>query len=133
MSKSDFIVVTTPTVAGYKIKKVLGMVTGLAPRTRGVGGALKGAFQSLKGGEVSAFTSEIEKARVQAIDRAIEKAKESAYNSVYLDSGRFMTAAHKLYHSFGFIECNKYPETEIPPQFRPQWLFMEKALEDTTE
>ena len=82
LSKKDFIVVTTPTVAGYKIKKVLGMVTGLTPRTRGVGGAFKGAFQSLKGGEVTAFTSEIEKARVQAIERAIEKAKEIGANAI---------------------------------------------------
>jgi uncharacterized protein YbjQ (UPF0145 family) len=82
LSESDFIVVTTPTIAGYKIKKVLGMVTGLTPRTRGVGGAFKGAFQSLKGGEVTAFTSEIEKARVQATERAIEKAKEMGANAI---------------------------------------------------
>jgi uncharacterized protein YbjQ (UPF0145 family) len=82
VSKSKFIVVTTPTVAGYKIKKVLGMVTGLTPRTRGVGGVIKGAFQSLKGGEVKAFTSEIEKARVQATERAIEKAKEMGANAI---------------------------------------------------
>ena len=82
MSKSNFIVVTSPTIAGYKIKKVLGMVTGLAPRTRGAGGQLRGAFQSLKGGEVKAFTSEIEKARVQAMERAIEKAKEIGANAI---------------------------------------------------
>lgn len=63
---SDFLVVTTPTMPGYKIKKIFGLVTGLAPRTRGVGGVFKGALQSLTGGEVTAFTSEIEKARVQA-------------------------------------------------------------------
>jgi len=67
------------------------------------------------------------------LQKLLQEAKEFGYNSVYLDSGRFMTAAHKLYRSFGFIECNEYPETEIPPQFRPQWLFMEKALEDTTK
>jgi uncharacterized protein YbjQ (UPF0145 family) len=82
LSKNDFIVVTTPTVAGYKIKKVLGMVTGLTPRTRGVGGVFKGALQSLKGGEVKAFTSEIEKARVQATERAIEKAKDMGANAI---------------------------------------------------
>jgi uncharacterized protein YbjQ (UPF0145 family) len=82
LHKSDFIVVTTPTVAGYKIRKVLGMVTGLTPRTRGMGGVFKGAFQALKGGEVKAFTSEIEKARVQATERAIEKAKEMGANAI---------------------------------------------------
>ena len=82
MSKSNFIVVTSPTVAGYKIKKVLGVVTGLAPRTRGAGGQFKAAFQSIRGGEVSAFTSEIEKARVQAMERAIEKAKKIGANAI---------------------------------------------------
>jgi len=82
LSKNDFIIVTTPTVAGYKIKKVLGMVTGLTPRTRGFGGVFRGGLQSLKGGEVKAFTSEIEKARVQATERAIEKAKEMGANAI---------------------------------------------------
>ena len=82
MSKSDFIVVTSPTVARYKIKKVLGLVTGLAPRTRGVGGQIKGVLQSIRGGEVKAFTSEIEKARVEAIERTIEKAKEIGANAI---------------------------------------------------
>jgi len=63
LGKGDFIVVTTPTVPGYKITKVMGMVTGLTPRTRGVGGVFKASFQALKGGEVKAFTSEIEKAK----------------------------------------------------------------------
>ena len=66
------------------------------------------------------------------LQQLLQKAKEFGYNSVYLDSGRFMTAAHKLYLSSGFIECNEYPETEIPLQFRPKWLFMEKALKDIT-
>lgn len=36
-----FIIVTTPSVPGYRIKKVLGVVTGLTPRTRGwVGSSL---------------------------------------------------------------------------------------------
>lgn len=82
LGKSDFIVVTTPTVSGYKIKKVLGMVTGLTPRTRGVGGVFKASFQSLKGGEVKAFMSEIEKARAQAVERAIQKAKDLGANAI---------------------------------------------------
>jgi len=65
------------------------------------------------------------------LQQLLQKAKEFGYHSVYLDSGRFMTTAHNLYRSFGFVECNEYPGTEIPPQLRPQWLFMEKTLEDT--
>lgn len=78
----DFIVVTTPTISGYKITHVYGIVSGLSPRTRGVGGVLKGAFQSLGGGEVSAFTSEIEKARSDAVARAIQKARNLGANAL---------------------------------------------------
>ena len=82
MSSSTFMVVTTPTVPGYKITKVCGLVTGLTPRTRGVGGVFRAGLQSLKGGEITAFTSEIEKARVEAIDRMVEKAKNMGANAI---------------------------------------------------
>jgi uncharacterized protein YbjQ (UPF0145 family) len=75
-------VVTTPSIQGYKITKVVGMVTGLSPRTRGVGGVIWGAIQALIGGEVSAFTLEIEKARIEAVDRAVEKAERLGANAI---------------------------------------------------
>lgn len=78
----DFIVVTTPTVPGYKITYVYGIASGLSPRTRGVGGVLKGALQSIGGGEISAFTSEIEKARSDAVARAIMKARSLGANAL---------------------------------------------------
>jgi len=78
----DFITVTTPTVPGYRITHVYGIVSGLSPRTRGVGGVLKGAFQSIGGGEITAFTSEIEKARSDAIARAIQRARNLGANAV---------------------------------------------------
>lgn len=82
MGERDFIVVTTPTVAGYRIKRVLGLVTGLTPRTRGVGGVFRAGLQTLRGGEITAFTSEIEKARIQAIERAVEEAKKMGANAI---------------------------------------------------
>lgn len=82
VSVNDFVVVTTPTVAGYRIVKVWGLVTGLTPRTRGVGGVFRAGLQSIRGGEITAFTSEIEKARIQAVARAIEKAKDLGANAI---------------------------------------------------
>jgi N-acetylglutamate synthase-like GNAT family acetyltransferase len=67
------------------------------------------------------------------LQKLLQKAKEFGYHSIYLDSARFMTTAQYLYRSFGFIERNEYPETEIPPQLRSQWLYMEKTVEDTTK
>lgn len=78
----DFIVVTIPTVPGYKITKVIGFVNGLSPRTRGIGGVILGALQSIGGGEISAFTSEIEKARVEAVSRAIQQARRIGANAI---------------------------------------------------
>lgn len=78
----EFIIVTTPTVPGYHIKKVIGVVTGLTPRTRGVGGKIVAGIQSLLGGEVTAFTYEIEKARTEAMNRAIEKARDMGANAI---------------------------------------------------
>jgi uncharacterized protein YbjQ (UPF0145 family) len=79
---SLFQIVTTPTIQGYKITKVVGLVTGLSPRTRGVGGMIYGAIQSLIGGEVTAFTVEIEKARDEAVARAVEKARNIGANAI---------------------------------------------------
>ena len=81
MISSDKIV-TTPSIQGYKITKVLGLVTGLSPRTRGVGGQIWGSIQALLGGEVSAFTLEVEKARLEAIERVIENAEKLGANAI---------------------------------------------------
>ena len=81
-SQNQFLIVTTPTVAGYKIKKVLGIVTGLTPRTRGVLGQFVAGFDSMVGGEVTAFTSEVEKARWEAIERAKARALVLGANAI---------------------------------------------------
>ena len=81
-TQTEFLVVTTPTVPGYRVKKVLGVVTGLTARTRGVGGKFVAGIQSMVGGEVSAFTYEIEKARVEAIQRMREQAQQMGANAV---------------------------------------------------
>lgn len=78
----DVIVVTTPTVPGYRVTKVFGFVSGLTPRTRGVGGRIVGGIQSMLGGEVVAFTTEIEKARRDTIDRIKEQARALGANAV---------------------------------------------------
>lgn len=81
-SDANFLMVTTPTVPGYKIKQVLGLVTGLTPRTRGVLGKFIAGIESMFGGEVTAFTSEVEKARWEAINRAKSRAIELGANAI---------------------------------------------------
>ena len=79
---SQFLIVTTPTLPGYKIKRVLGVVTGLTPRTRGVLGKFIAGFESMMGGEVTSFTSEMEKARWEAIERAKSRAVALGANAI---------------------------------------------------
>ncbi len=78
----NFIVSTTPSIPGYRIKKVLGIVTGVSPRTRGVLGRFVAGFETMFGGEVKAFTREIEKARAEAIERMKSKAIALGANAI---------------------------------------------------
>lgn len=82
MSKESILVVTTPTVSGYEIVKVLGMVHGLTVRTRGVGGKIVAGIQGIFGGEVSSYSSECEKARKESMDRLVENARRMGANAV---------------------------------------------------
>jgi uncharacterized protein YbjQ (UPF0145 family) len=79
---TGFILSTTPSISGYKIKKVLGVVTGLTPRTRGVLGQIVGGIQSMFGGEITAFTTELEKARMEAMERVKAKALTLGANAI---------------------------------------------------
>jgi uncharacterized protein YbjQ (UPF0145 family) len=79
---SEVIVVTTPNLPGYDIVKVLGTVHGLTVRTRGVGGKIFAGIEGIFGGEVTAYTSECEKARRESMSRLIENAKKIGANAV---------------------------------------------------
>jgi GNAT superfamily N-acetyltransferase len=62
------------------------------------------------------------------LDRLIEAARAAGYQRVRLDSPDFMTAAHGLYRSHGFVEIEPYSESEIPDRYKPHWVFMELRL-----
>jgi len=79
---TDILLMTTPVPDEYKIVRNLGLITGVTCRTRGMGGKFVAGFQAMAGGEVSAFTSEMEKARYQALDRMKAKAVELGANAV---------------------------------------------------
>jgi len=79
---TSFMMSTTPSIAGYRIRKVLGVVTGLTPRTRGVLGKFIAGIESMFGGEVTAFTTELEKARIEAMERVKAKAVRMGANAL---------------------------------------------------
>lgn len=79
---AHIIVVTTPTVPGYRIVKVLGAIHGLTVRTRGVGGKIVAGIEGIFGGEVTSYTSEAEKARRDSLERLIERATKIGANAI---------------------------------------------------
>jgi uncharacterized protein YbjQ (UPF0145 family) len=82
VTKRSMIVVTTPTLPGYRVVKVLGAVTGLTVRTRGVGGKFVAGIEGMFGGEVTSYSSEAEKARKESLKRLINKAERMGANAV---------------------------------------------------
>ncbi|MBI2184631.1 MAG: YbjQ family protein [Thaumarchaeota archaeon] len=79
---TEIMVVTTPQAPGYRVTKVLGIVHGMTARTRGIGGKILGGLQSLVGGEVKAFTEELEKAKDEALERLKANAQQLGANGV---------------------------------------------------
>ncbi|GEM_PF-447609 len=76
------IITTTPTIPGHRIVRVLGPVSGLTIRSRGLGGTITATIESFVGGELKSLTIEFEKARLEAIARMVDKALKMGANAV---------------------------------------------------
>jgi len=76
------ILVTTETVPGRTITRVLGLVRGNTIRARHVGQDIKAAFRNLIGGEVVEYTKLMAESREQAIDRMVAAADEVGANAI---------------------------------------------------
>ena len=79
---SEVMVVTTPTIAGYRIVRVVGPVYGMTIRSRGVGGKFVAGIQSMFGGEITSYVSELENARRESVERLMENARKIGANAV---------------------------------------------------
>jgi GNAT superfamily N-acetyltransferase len=62
------------------------------------------------------------------LQQLIRAADEAGYQRVRLDSPDFMTAAHALYRSCGFVDIEPYAESEIPDEFKAYLVFMERCV-----
>ncbi len=78
------LVVTTENIKGYKVMEVKGEVFGLIVRSRGIGGNLMAGLKSLVGGEIHQYTSMLEDARKQAIDRLVKNASAMGANAIVM-------------------------------------------------
>lgn len=58
----------------------------------------------------------------------IKKGKEFGCSTIQLETAKFMSTAQHIYREAGFYYRDVYPDTEVPVNHRPYWLFMEKKL-----
>ena len=63
------------------------------------------------------------------VQESIRRAKEIGLSEMRLDSAGFMHDAHRVYRSHGFTDIPPYEGSEIPPEYRKHWVFMELKLE----
>jgi uncharacterized protein YbjQ (UPF0145 family) len=102
--RTELIVVTTPTVPGYRIVRVLGVAHGLTVRTRGVGGKIVAGIEGMFGGEVTSYSSEAEKARRDSLKRLIENARKMGANAVVradFETSDILNGTATLFSAYG--------------------------------
>ena len=76
------IIATTPSIAGHRVAETRGQVFGLVVRSRGLAGNFVASLRSIGGGEIHEYTSLLEDARRQAIDRMVQNATMMGANAV---------------------------------------------------
>ncbi len=62
------------------------------------------------------------------VSETVKAVQQLGYSFLRLDSAGFMSDAHALYRSIGFQDRTQYEESEIPPEYRQHWVFMELEL-----
>ncbi|MGC8983539.1 MAG: YbjQ family protein [Desulfurococcaceae archaeon] len=81
-SRSSIMLATTPTIPGYRIVKVLGIVTGISIRTRGALGRLAASLEAVFGGRGESYIGELKKAREEAVEDLVREALALGANAV---------------------------------------------------
>jgi len=76
------LVVTTPGIPGYRVVRVIGIVSGMSIRTRGFLGRLAAGIEAIVGGRSEAYITELKKAREEALRDLAEEAQRLGANAV---------------------------------------------------
>jgi uncharacterized protein YbjQ (UPF0145 family) len=85
------IIVTSDTVPGRRVTKVLGLVRGNTIRARHIGRDIMASLRNIAGGEIVEYTKMIAESREQAVDRMVEDAEALGANAIV--TLRFTTAS----------------------------------------
>lgn len=75
-------IVTSETIAGYRITKTLGLVRGNTVRARHIGKDILAGLRGIVGGEIHEYAKLIAESREQAIDRMASEAQSLGANAV---------------------------------------------------
>ena len=75
-------VTTAFTIDGYRVVRGLGVVRGITVRSRSIFGTMGGTFQTIVGGNITAFTKLCEIARAEAFEIMIQHASEIGANAI---------------------------------------------------
>jgi uncharacterized protein YbjQ (UPF0145 family) len=75
-------IVTTESIARYRIVETKGQVFGVVVRSRGLGGNIMAGLRSVVGGEITEYTKMLEDARRHAIDRMVQNATVMGANAI---------------------------------------------------
>ncbi len=78
----EFILSSLESVPGYRIKRVLGVVSGSVVRARNLGRDIVATIRSMAGGEIKEYTELMAQTRDEAIRRMIRKAVDLGANAV---------------------------------------------------
>lgn len=95
----EFVVTTLEYVPGFRVKRILGLVSGSVVRARNIGWDILAALRSIAGGEIVEYTELLARARDEAIRRMVEKAKAMGANGVIgvrLSSSNIMSGAAEV-------------------------------------
>lgn len=87
----DVLIVTTERVPGYRVKRVLGLVSASIVKARHLGRDIMAALRNIAGGEIKEYTELMAEARNEALRRLVEKARSMGANAVL--AVRFSTTA----------------------------------------
>jgi uncharacterized protein YbjQ (UPF0145 family) len=93
------ILATTPTIAGRRIVKTLGLVRGNTIRARHIGRDITAQLRGIVGGEIKEYTKLLGEAREQAVDRMLEEARllgADAVVQISFQTAMVMTGAAEL-------------------------------------
>ena len=85
------IVTTAATIAGHRIVRTFGLVRGTTVRSRHVGRDIMAGLKTIVGGEIASYTTMMEDARTEALQRLVADAEAQGANAV--TDLRFSTSA----------------------------------------